>query len=102
MKKFLFLVVFGLISSQVHALSGISKGGHTACLKKEWLNDIISFAAAKDRDNFQIYLDTKKCLVLRKELQVTVTETFGFGTIVEFVFQGFKFYTVREAFAYDY
>jgi hypothetical protein len=66
MRRLIFLVIFGLISSQANAMSATTKGGHTACLKKEWLDDVISFVAAKDKESFQAYLDSKKCIVLKK------------------------------------
>lgn len=101
MKKIIVLIALGLISAQAHALPGISKGGHAACLKKEWLDDVVSFVVAKDMGSFQAYLDTKKCLVLKEGLRVTITESPGmFGSTTGFVFQGIKFWTVREAFDY--
>ena len=101
MRKLIFLVVFGLISSQAHAMSATTKGVHTACLKKEWLDDVISFIVAKDMDSFQSYLDSKKCIVLKKGLKVTITEFPGmFGGTAGFVFKGIKLWTVREAFNY--
>jgi len=101
MRKLIFIVVFGLMSNQVYALSAISKGGHTACLKKEWLNDIMSFSIAKDYDSLQAYLDSQKCIVLKKGLRVTITESPGMlGGTTGFVFKGIKLWTVREAFDY--
>jgi hypothetical protein len=100
-KLFFLIVLLGLISSQAQAMSGVSKGGHTACLKKEWLDDIISFVVAKDMDSFQAYLDSQKCIVLKEGLRVTITESPGFlGGTTGFVFRGIKLWTVREAFDY--
>lgn len=101
MNKLILLIVSVLISSQVHAMSGITTGGHVACLKKEWLDDVTSFVIAKDMDSLQAYLDTDKCIVLKKGLRVTVTEPPGmFGGTSGFVYKGFKLWTYREALEY--
>ena len=76
-------------------------GGHIACLKKEWLDDIISFVVAKDSDSGQAYLNSKKCIVLKKGIRVAVTESPGmFGGTVGFVAKGVKLWSVREALTY--
>ena len=101
MKKYVLFATVVLFSNHALALSGISKGGYTACLKKEWLQDVISFVAANDKSSFQSYLNTNKCVVLKKGLHVTVTESPGmFGGKAGFVYQGIKMWTVREAFDY--
>lgn len=101
MKKIILIIAIGLISAQAHAISGTSKGGHIACLTKEWLDDVISFVVAKDTGSFQAYIDTQKCVILKGGLRVTVTESPGmFGGTTGFVFQGIKLWTVREAFDY--
>ena len=65
------------------------------------MDDVISFIVAKDMDSFQAYLDSKKCIVLKKGLKVTITESPGvFGGTAGFVFKGIKLWTVREAFNY--
>lgn len=101
MKKFIFGICIGLLSTQAYALSGTTNGGHAACLKKEWLDDFVSFAVAKVTGSIQAYLDSKKCIILKKGLSVTVTESPGmFGGTTGFVFQGIKLWTVREALEY--
>jgi len=97
MKKLIFILIFGLITNQVYALSATIRGEAAACLKKEWVKDMVSFANARDMDSFQAYFDTAKCTVLKKGLRVTVTEHPGmFGGITGFVVKGVKFWTVRE------
>jgi len=101
MKQIILAIVLGFLSTQAYALSGTTKGGHTACLKKQWLDDVISFVVAKDMDSFQAYLDSKKCIVLKEGLRVTVTDSPGmFGGTAGFVFKGIKLWTVREALEY--
>ena len=72
-----------------------------ACLKEEWLDDVVKFVIAEDRKSLQAYLDTQKCVALKPDLEVTVIEYPGmFGTRTEFAFRGIKFWTVREALKY--
>jgi hypothetical protein len=82
-------------------MSGTTKGGHVACFEKGWLDDIISFVVAEDMDSLQAYIDSKKCIILKKGLRVTVTESPGmFGGTAGFVFRGIKLWTTREALKY--
>ena len=101
MNKIILFIVSVFISSQAHAMSGITTGGHAACLKEEWLDDVTSFVIAKDMDSFQAYLDSNKCVILKKGLRVTVTDSPGmFGGKAGFVFKGVKLWTYREALEY--
>jgi len=93
----IFILIFGLITSQVYAFSAVTKGKVPVCLKKEWMNDMLSFLNSGDEDSFMAYQDTKKCIMLKKGLRVTVTDPPGmFDGIAEFVVKGLKFWTVRE------
>ena len=97
MNKFVALVFAGLVSSQAQAASGITVDGHTACLSREWLDDIVSFAIAGDRASSQSYKDTQKCVVLKGGLRVTVTGYSGLlGGITVFVYDGVKFWTLSN------
>lgn len=103
MKKIMLLAVLVLFSGPVQAMSGITKAGYPACLKKEWFDELIQFVVAKDMDSFQAYMDSKKCLILKEGLRVTVTESPGmFGGTAGFIFQGVKFWTAREALEYGH
>lgn len=101
MKKLIVFVIFIIFSSQAHAISATTNDGHAACFKKEWLDDVVNFIIAKDMGSFQAYLDSKKCIILKKGLRVTVTESPGmFGSKAGFVFNGVKLWTVREGLSY--
>jgi hypothetical protein len=101
-KKLVIFAALMLFSSQIIAMPAVTKGGHVACLKKEWLNDMVSFVVAKDKGSFQAYVDSGKCLILKAGLRVTVTESPGmFGGTAGFVFKGMKFWTVREGLEYN-
>lgn len=101
-RSLMLLLFCSFISSNAYALSGITTGGQYACLKKQWLDDIITFAVADDRKSVQAYLNARRCFVVKKGLKVTVTESPGvFGTITGFVFEGTKLWTVREGLTYQ-
>lgn len=101
MKNFVLAIVLGSLSTQAIALSGTTKGGYAACLKKQWAHDLTRFVVAKDKDNFKSYIDSKKCIILRKGLRVTVTESPGvFGGTAGFVVKVIKFWAAREALKY--
>ena len=81
--------------------SAVTVGGHTACLKEEWLDDLVKFVSAGDMESFKAYIETNKCVVLKPGLKVTMIEYPSmFGTRAEFAFKGIKFWTVREALNY--
>ncbi len=97
-KKATILLFTLFLSGSAYALSAVTVENYVACLKKEWLDDMTAFAAKNDQTSFQAYLDTNKCLMLKKDLPVTVTQSPGLlGTQTEFVYEGVKFWTVREA-----
>lgn len=102
MKKVIIFAALMLFSSQLVAMPGVTKGGHVACQKKEWLDDMIKFVVAEDMASFKAYVDSGKCLVLKAGLRVTVTDPPGiFGGTAGFTFQGIKFWTVREGLEYN-
>lgn len=79
-----------------------TKGGHIACRRKEWMDDVVKFIGSKDVASGQAYLDRKWCLVLKPNIPVTITEWPSmFGGRVEFVANGVKLYSVRESLIYD-
>jgi len=101
MKKLIIIIALVLLTSQAYAMPATTKGGGAACIKKEWLNDMFSFVAAGDKASFQAYMNSKKCIILKKGLRVTVTESPGmFGGTAGFVFRGYKFWTARESLEY--
>ncbi len=97
MKTFIFIVLL-LVSAQASALESITKGGHTACLKKEWVSDMTSFLAARDKGSFEAYINAKRCIYLKGGLKVTITDFAGLsGNATGFVFNGLKLWTNRHA-----
>ncbi len=89
------------ISTSVLALPATTNANYVVCRSKQWLDDVIQFAISKDNASTQAYLNTQKCVMMKAGLRVTVTESPSmFGGTAQFVFQGVKFWTVREALNY--
>ncbi|AKH39172.1 MULTISPECIES: hypothetical protein [Nitrosomonas] len=86
-----FLIILWLLlwlpSVEVHAFSAITRGGYVACTKKEWLEDMFRFSAAKDIYSLQSYLDSRKCIILKEGLLVTVKEFPDLNNIVGFTYR---------------
>lgn len=101
MKKVLVFAFLLALSSPALALPGTTKGGHVACIKEQWLNNMVAFVASGDRASFAAYIEQKRCVVMKSGLKVTVTDGPGmFGGKAGFIFRGTKFWTVREAIEY--
>jgi hypothetical protein len=101
MRRFLMFAVLASISFSVYALTGTTKDGYVACLSEEWLGDMVKFVSAGDKKSFEAYVAARKCIVPRAGLKVTVTESPGLlGTQTAYVYQGIKFWAVREAIEY--
>lgn len=101
MKRLTCLLLAGLVSGQALAMQATTKENHFACLKEEWLDDMVKFVVAKDLDSAQAYVKAKKCLVTKGGEKVTVTDSPGFlGSRASYVYKGVKFWTTREALNY--
>ncbi len=96
MKKILFILILGLFTAQLYALSATTKGIFPSCSKKEWLQDMQKFTNSKDSDSFYAYLIKEKCLILQSGLKVTITDHGVFSGVSSFVFKGFKLWTITE------
>ncbi len=67
----------------------VTSGGSTACLSKSLIEDMVKFAAAGDKESFASYIQTKKCIVLKDGIEVTVMEYPGmFGGYTKFAYHG--------------
>lgn len=100
-KKLCTILLLCLLTSPSFAMVGITKENYVACLKKQWIEDIVSFLTTLDEGSFNAYIDTKKCIMMKPGLRVTVTEWPGmFGSYAEFIFEGTRFWTVRKGLEY--
>ena len=93
MKKFIWLALLLPIVGWTNPAESVAS--LPACLTEQWLDDMMDFAQARDQASWDAYVEMEKCVILRKGLVVTVTSR---GLIkTEFVYQGTKFWTPREA-----
>jgi len=73
-------------------------GGYIACKTEANFDRIVRFIAANDSASIESYLNRHLCVSLRSGLRVTITEWPGmFGGRVKFAYQGYEFWTFREA-----
>lgn len=101
MKRVTCLLLAGLFSSQALAMQATTKENHFACLKEEWLDDMVKFVVAKDLASAQAYIKAKRCLVTKGGEPVTVTDGPGaFGSQATYIYKGVKLWTTREALNY--
>lgn len=100
--KTIAILLMALMPLVAHAMPAVSKGGHVACASEQWLKDMVAFTGSGDRQSFNRYIEVHRCVVMKEGLRVTVTDAPGmFGGRTEFIFNGTRFWTVREAFDYN-
>ncbi len=101
MKRILMVVFLLPLLVDAQANAATTKGGHAACLTKQWYEDMIQFVAQGDRASFNAYIEARRCVVVKAGLRVSVVEWPGmFGGTAAFVYQGVKLWTAREALDY--
>lgn len=97
--RFFLSVACAAISLQTVAGDGdmVTEGKYYACLSEQWLEDFTGFAVAKDFASIEAYLASDKCLVLRPNLPVRVTDDPPLpGARAAFTIQGIRFYAPSE------
>jgi hypothetical protein len=78
-----------------------TKGGYVACMKEQWLDDMLQFSLTNDQESYGAYIKDKKCLILEDGLQITVTDWPGLlGGKTGFIMLEEKFWALREAIDY--
>jgi len=94
MKKLILLAILLPIIAQA-ATPAMTVKKLPACLSEQWLDDMMDFAQVRDYKSWDSYLEMNRCIILRLGLSVTVTDA-GFIKH-EFVYQGLKMWTPKEA-----
>jgi hypothetical protein len=75
----------------------VTNGGQIACFSKDSVEEMVTFAVAKDKSSFESYIKLQKCLVLKDGIEVTVMEYPGmFGGYTKFAYHGVMLWTTRE------
>lgn len=96
MKKLFIILIFVLLSANANAQAATTKAGYLACINEQYLDDIIQFKRERDRQRGEQYITTKKCVVPKKGLEVTVVDTSVEGK-TQFDYNGFKLWTITDA-----
>lgn len=93
----LFIVIILFFPTPAMALKATTVKDAVACFNKESLQEMQQFVVSKDRDSFNAYIRTGKCVILKEGLDVTVIDSPGmFGGTAMFIFQGIKLWTPRH------
>ena len=94
----LALFILSVLCVDSHAMKATTVDGYCACFTESDLDDMTNFVVSNDRDSFNAYIKWEKCILLKPGLTVTVIKSPGLlGGKVQCVFQGVKFWTLREA-----
>lgn len=90
-------VLLALLSPQAAAADQVTEGKFYACLSTQWLDDFTAFAIRNDIDAMRSYLDSRRCLLLKPDLPVTLAEGVDpLGPRAEFTIQGIRFFAPSE------
>lgn len=78
-----------------------STGDHPACRQPHWLEAMLVFAEEGQRDSYERYIDTGRCIRLREGIDIEVRSYYGDGRQdrVEFTLRGIPFFAHRDAIA---
>lgn len=96
MKKIFIILIFVLLSANAHAVTAVTKTGYVACISEQYLDDIVQFKRERDRQRGEQYIMSKKCVVPKSGLVVTVEDTSKEGK-TQFDYNGFKLWTITDA-----
>ena len=100
MKKILLLVLslFLFLPGEASALKATTVKDSVACFSKESLKEMQHFASNRDRNSFDVYIKSGKCIIMKGGLDVNVIESPGmFGGITMFIYNGVKLWTNRSS-----
>jgi len=93
----LFAAVLVVLAAPAAAGDLVTEGKFFSCLSAQWLDDFTTFAVNNDMAGIEAYLTGDKCLLLKPNLPVTVTEAPGsLGPTTTFTIQGIQFYAPNE------
>lgn len=86
-----------VLSMQTMAADQVTEGKFYSCLSTQWLDEFTDFAIQNDVDSMRIYLERKRCLLLKPDLPVTLADDADpLAPRTEFMIQGIRFYAPSE------
>jgi len=102
MKNRLTLMLASILLAPVPvSAADLTTGRYPACTRTHWLEAMVEFSANGQDQIYEAWINRGKCIELRKGLEVEVLGHYGDlrHPRVEFVINGYRFFTVREAIA---
>lgn len=95
------LLAGALLAPLPLSAADLTTGRYPACTRTHWLEAMVEFAANGRDKTYNAWIDRGKCIELRKGLEVEIVGHYGDlkHPRVEFVINGYRFFTVREAIA---
>ena len=90
-----------LVAPLAAAAADRTTGAYPACMRTHWLEAMVQFDADGNDAAYNAWINRGKCIELRKGLEVEVLRYYGDEAHprVEFVINGYRFFTVRRAIA---
>lgn len=86
-----------VLSVQTMAADQVTEGKFYSCLSTQWLDEFTDFAIQNDVDSMRVYLERKRCLLLKPDLPVTLADDADpLAPRAEFMIQGIRFYAPSE------
>ena len=95
------LLSFLLLAPVGASAAEFTTGSYPACHRTHWLEAMVQFAADDNDAAYNAWIDRGKCIELRAGLEVEILRHYGDAAHprVEFLLNGFRFFTVRRAIA---
>ena len=90
-------LLLALVAADTPADELVTEGKYFACLSEQWLDEFTAFAVSGDRAGIEAYVADDKCLVLRPNLPVKVSDASASpGARTAFTIHGIRFFAPRE------
>lgn len=83
------------------AAADVTTGRYPACMRTHWLEAMVQFEADGNDTAYNAWINRGKCIELRQGIEVEILRYYGDEAHprVEFVINGYRFFTVRSAIA---
>lgn len=102
MKTAFVLLLSALLLAPVAAVAADrATGSYPACSRTHWLEAMVEFDATGNDEAYNAWINRGKCIELREGLEVEILGYYGDEAHprVEFLINGYRFFTVRKAIA---
>lgn len=95
------LLALVLLAPAGAAAADLTTGRYPACMRTYWLEAMVQFEADGNEAAYNAWINRGKCIELRKGIEVEILRYYGDEAHprVEFLINGYRFFTVRRAIA---